>query len=170
MGKRAPMQEGRSLPGTIAVVAGATRGAGRRIARALAEAGAKVYCTGRSLRGNPSPYNRPETIEETAEMISVAGGSAVALRVDHIVEVEVESLFQRVDRECGRLDFLENSIAGENPLMAQWCSFWKADLTNAEAALRQSLLSHSITANINERFKKLNVRILLYPCQLSGKH
>src|SRR6266852_8823157 len=79
---------GQKLAGTIAVVAGATRGAGRGIARALAEAGAKVYCTGRSLRGNPSPYNRPETIEETAEMISAAGGSAVALRVDHTVEAE----------------------------------------------------------------------------------
>ena len=106
---------GQKLAGTIAVVAGATRGAGRGIARALAEAGAKVYCTGRSLRGNPSPYNRPETIEETAEMISAAGGSAVALRVDHTVEAEVEALFQRVDRECGRLDLLVNSIAGENP-------------------------------------------------------
>ena len=137
---------GQKLAGTIAVVAGATRGAGRGIARALAEAGAKVYCTGRSLRGNPSPYNRPETIEETAEMISAAGGSAVALRVDHTVEAEVEALFQRVDRECGRLDLLVNSIAGENPLMAQWCSFWKTDLKNAEAAFRQSLLSHIITA------------------------
>src|SRR5712691_6253338 len=137
---------GQKLAGTIAVVAGATRGAGRGIARALAEAGAKVYCTGRSLRGNPSPYNRPETIEETAEMISAAGGSAVALRVDHTVEAEVETLFQRVDRECGGLDLLVNSIAGENPLMAQWCSFWKTDLKNAEAAFRQSLLSHIITA------------------------
>src|ERR1700732_1869938 len=137
---------GQKLAGTIAVVAGATRGAGRGIARALAEAGAKVYCTGRSLRGNPSPYNRPETVEETAEMISAAGGSAVALRVDHTVEAELEALFQRVDRECGRLDLLVNSIAGENPLMAQWCSFWKTDLTNAEAAFRQSLLSHIITA------------------------
>jgi len=137
---------GQKLAGTIAVVAGATRGAGRGIARALAEAGAKVYCTGRSVRGNPSPYNRPETIEETAEMISAAGGSAVALRVDHTVEAEVEALFQRVDRECGRLDLLVNSIAGENPLMGQWCSFWKTDLKNAEVAFRQSLLSHIITA------------------------
>src|ERR1700674_1543016 len=137
---------GQKLAGTIAVVAGATRGAGRGIARALAEAGAKVYCTGRSLRGNPSPYNRPETIEETAEMISAAGGSAVALRVDHTVEAEVQDLFSRVVRECGRLDVLVNSIAGEDPLMAQWCSFWKTDLKNAEAAFRQSLLSHIITA------------------------
>jgi NAD(P)-dependent dehydrogenase (short-subunit alcohol dehydrogenase family) len=134
------------LAETVAVVAGATRGAGRGIARALAEAGATVYCTGRSVRGNPSPYQRPETIEETAEMIIAAGGSAVAVRVDHTVEAEVQTLFERVDHEHGRLDILVNSIAGEVPLMAQWCSFWKTDLRNAEAALRQSLLSHITTA------------------------
>ncbi len=141
-----PVRGGKSLAGAVAVVAGATRGAGRGIARALGEAGATVYCTGRSVRANRSPYNRPETIEETAEMISAAGGSAVALRVDHPVEAEVEALFQQGERECGRLDVLVNSIAGEDPLMAQWCSFWKTDLKNAEAALRQSLLSHIITA------------------------
>jgi NAD(P)-dependent dehydrogenase (short-subunit alcohol dehydrogenase family) len=78
-------------------------------------------------------------------MIGAAGGSAVALRVDHTVEEEVEALFQRVERERGRLDVLVNSIAGEDPSMAQWCSFWKTDLKNAEAALRQSLLSHIVT-------------------------
>src|SRR6266581_4415777 len=133
------------LTGRVALVAGATRGAGRGIARALGEAGATVYCTGRSVRANRSPYNRPETVEETAEMISAAGGSAAALRVDHTVEDEVEALFQRVERERGRLDVLVNSIAGEDPLMAQWCSFWNTDLKNAEA-LWQSLLSHIITA------------------------
>ena len=110
------------------------------------QAGATVYCTGRSVRGNRSPYDRPETVEETAEMIIAAGGSAVALRVDHTVETEAEALFQRVERERGRLDVLVNSIAGEDPLMAQWCFFWKTDLKNAEAAFRQSLLSHIITA------------------------
>jgi NAD(P)-dependent dehydrogenase (short-subunit alcohol dehydrogenase family) len=135
-----------SLRGAVAVVAGATRGAGRGIARALGEAGATVYVTGRSAVGNRSHYNRPETIEETAEMITAAGGSAVPVRVDHTVESEVEALFQRVIRDHGRLDLLVNGIAGEDPLMAQWCSFWKTDLTNAEAALRQSLLSHIITA------------------------
>jgi NAD(P)-dependent dehydrogenase (short-subunit alcohol dehydrogenase family) len=79
-------------------------------------------------------------------MIGAAGGSAVALRVDHTVEEMVEALFQRVERERGRLDVLVNSITGEDPLMAQWCSFWKTDLKNVEAALRQSLLSHIITA------------------------
>jgi NAD(P)-dependent dehydrogenase (short-subunit alcohol dehydrogenase family) len=127
-------------------VAGATRGAGRGIARALGEAGATVYCTGRTVRGKPSPYGRPETIDQTAEMIADAGGTAIAVRVDHTVEADVEALFRRVDNEHGRLDVLVNSIAGEDPLMAQWCSFWKTNLDNAEAALRQSLVSHIITA------------------------
>jgi NAD(P)-dependent dehydrogenase (short-subunit alcohol dehydrogenase family) len=130
----------------VAVVAGATRGAGRGIARGLGEAGAIVYCTGRSVRGNPSPYGRPETIDETAEMINAAGGTAIALRVDHTVESEVEALFTRVDKEHGRLDVLVNCIAGEDPMMGQWGSFWEADLQNAGAVLKQALVSHIITA------------------------
>ena len=106
------MSATKQLKGRIAIVAGATRGAGRGIARALGEAGATVYCTGRSVRGNPSPYGRPETIDETAEMIQAAGGDAIAVRVDHTVESEVEQLFARVDREHHRLDILINSIAG----------------------------------------------------------
>jgi NAD(P)-dependent dehydrogenase (short-subunit alcohol dehydrogenase family) len=130
----------------VAVVAGATRGAGRGIARALAEAGTTVYCTGRSVRGNLSPYGRPETIDETAEMINAAGGSAIPVRVDHTVESEVRALFERVDTEQGRLDVLVNSIAGEDPMMGQWGFFWKADLKNADAIFRQALISHIITA------------------------
>ena len=139
-------ESGLPLKGQVAVVAGATRGAGRGIARGLGEAGATVYCTGRSVRGNLSPYGRPETIDETVEMIAAEGGIAIPLRVDHTVESEVESLFMKVDREQGRLDILVNSIAGEDPMMGQWGSFWKADLTNADAIFRQSLISHVITA------------------------
>jgi NAD(P)-dependent dehydrogenase (short-subunit alcohol dehydrogenase family) len=127
-------------------VAGATRGAGRGIARALAEAGATVYCTGRSVHGDPSQYKRPETIDETAALITAAGGTAIAVRVDHTVEADVEALFRRIDEEHGRLDVVVNSIAGETPLMAQWGSFWKARLTEADAALRHALVSHVITA------------------------
>jgi len=130
----------------VALVAGATRGAGRGIARALGEAGALVYCTGRSVRGNPSPYKRPETIEETAEMIEAGGGTAVALRVDHSVESEVEALVERIDHEHGRLDVLVNSIAGEDPMMSQYGAFWKVDVTNADAIFRQAIVSHVITA------------------------
>lgn len=136
----------RPLSGHIAVVAGATRGAGRGIARALGEAGATVYCTGRSTRGNPSAYGRRETIDETAEMINATGGTAFAVRVDHTIESEVEGFFGRIDRDHGRVDIVVNSIAGEEPMMRQWNSFWKADLEHGEAVFRQALLSHIITA------------------------
>ncbi len=134
------------LKGQVAVVAGATRGAGRGIARALGEAGATVYCTGRSVRGKPSPYRRPETIEETAELVSAAGGVGVPVRVDHSVETEVRALFKRVQRKHGRLDLLVNTIAGEDPMMAAWTSFLETDLRNGEAVLRNALFSHVLTA------------------------
>lgn len=134
------------LAGAVAVVAGATRGAGRGIARALGEAGATVYCTGRSTRNRRSPYNRPETIEETAQSINAAGGSAIALRVDHTVEAEVAALFERVQREQGRLDVLVDSVAGEDPMMDGGSPFWEVNLSNAEALVRQALLSRMITA------------------------
>jgi NAD(P)-dependent dehydrogenase (short-subunit alcohol dehydrogenase family) len=135
-----------NLAGRVAVVAGATRGAGRGIARALGEAGAVVYCTGRSVRGRPSPYGRPETVDETADQINAAGGRAIAVRVDHTVESEVAALFARVAHDAGRLDLLVDSVAGQEPMMAQWDSFWKANLENGEAVFRQALLSHIITA------------------------
>lgn len=134
------------LEGRVALVAGATRGAGRGIARALGEAGAVVYCTGRSVRGQPSPYGRAETIEETAALITDAGGIAVPLRVDHTNEKEVETLVARIDRERGRLDILANCVAGEDPMMHQWTSFWKTNLEHGEAVFRQCILSHIITA------------------------
>jgi NAD(P)-dependent dehydrogenase (short-subunit alcohol dehydrogenase family) len=134
------------LKNKVAVVAGATRGAGRGIARGLGEAGATVYCTGRSVRGNPSPYGRPETIEETAELVTAAGGVGIPARVDHSVEAEVRALFERVEREQGRLDVLANSVAGEDPRMGAWGSFWEADLTDGLAALQHALFSHVLTA------------------------
>lgn len=134
------------LAGQVAVVAGATRGGGRGIARALGEAGAIVYCTGRSVTGNPSPYARPETIDETAAMITASGGTAVAVRVDHTVEAEVEALFARIEREHGRVDVLADSVAGEDPLMNDWRPFWEMDLSCGDALLRQALLSRLITA------------------------
>jgi NAD(P)-dependent dehydrogenase (short-subunit alcohol dehydrogenase family) len=136
----------RPLEGAVAVVAGATRGAGRGIARALGEAGALVYCTGRSVKGRPSPYKRPETIDETAAMINDAGGTAVPVRLDHTIERDVKALFRRIDRKHKRLDILVNTIAGEDPMLGQWGSFWQADLKNADAIFRQALTSHIVTA------------------------
>lgn len=158
--KRTP-SKAKSLAGAVAVVAGATRGAGRGIARALGEAGAFVYCTGRSVHGQTSSYNRPETIDETAEMINADGGTAIAVRVDHTVEAEVEKLFERVMSERGGLDVVVNSVAGEDPSMAQWGWFWEVDLKNAETALRLALLSHIITAKHAARHMIKNRRGLI---------
>ena len=130
----------------MALVAGATRGAGRGIARALADAGATVYCTGRSVKGKPSPYKRPETIDETAAMIKAAGGKAIARRVDHTNEKEVKALFQRILRAHKRLDIVVDSVAGEDPLMGLYGYLWQADLTKADAIYRQGLTSRIITA------------------------
>lgn len=136
----------KSLTGRVAIVAGATRGAGRGIARGLAEAGALVYCTGRSVKGQPSAYQRPETIDETVEMIATEGGTALPVRVDHTVESEVEALFERVMREHGRVDVVVDSVAGEDPLMGQWGNFWEVDVTCGDAVFRQGLISHVLTA------------------------
>jgi NAD(P)-dependent dehydrogenase (short-subunit alcohol dehydrogenase family) len=136
----------RPLAGRVALVAGATRGAGRGIARALGEAGATVYCTGRSVKGKPSPYRRPETIDETAALIAAAGGDAVALRVDHTNEKEVKALFRRIVRAHTRIDIVVDSVAGEDPLMGVYGSLWQADLSTADAVFRQGLTSRIITA------------------------
>src|SRR5579862_61505 len=134
------------LTGRVALVAGATRGAGRGIARALGEAGATIYCTGRSVDGQPSPYGRPETIDETAAIIKAAGGIATPLRVDHTSENEVKALFRRILRAHKRVDIVVDSVAGEDPLMRQYGFLWQADLKTAEAIFRQGLTSRIITA------------------------
>ena len=139
------------LTGRVALVAGATRGAGRGIARALAEAGATVYCTGRSVKGKPSPYGRPETIDETAAMIKAAGGNAIALRVDHTIEDDVKALFRRIMRARRRIDVVVDSVAGEDPLMGQYGFLWQADLKTADAIFRQGLTSRIITAQCAAR-------------------
>lgn len=103
---------GGSLQGKIAVVTGASRGAGRGIALALGEAGATVYVTGRSVRGEPTTDNMPGTIQDTAEAVSTRGGTGIAVRCDHTVDSDVEQLFARVQREQGRMDLLVNNAWG----------------------------------------------------------
>lgn len=136
----------RPLAGRVALVAGATRGAGRGIARALGEAGATVYCTGRSVKGKPSPYKRPETIEQTAAMVEAAGGTGIAVRVDHTDEAAVKALFRRIMRAHARLDLVVDSVAGEDPLMRAYGFLWQADLTKADAIFRRALTPRLITA------------------------
>jgi NAD(P)-dependent dehydrogenase (short-subunit alcohol dehydrogenase family) len=132
----------------VAVVAGATRGAGRGIARMLGEAGATVYCTGRSSRTQPNtsshPHaSRPETIEETAELVSAEGGNGVAVRVDHGVEAEVASLFQRVWRREKRLDVLAIALTGQPH---SWKSFLDDPPNDGQAYVDGWIRPHVITA------------------------
>ncbi len=135
------------LAGQVALVAGATRGAGRGIARMLGAAGALVYCTGRSARGHPpATPGRPETIDQTAEMIAAEGGRAVAVRVDHARQEEVAALAARVRRESGRLDVLVNDIWGGDALIDWSRRFWELDLASARPLIEQAVLTHLITA------------------------
>ncbi|HTW76539.1 MAG TPA: SDR family oxidoreductase [Thermoplasmata archaeon] len=135
------------LRGRVALVAGATRGAGRAIAVSLALAGAKVYATGRSVRGAPATPGRPETIEETAEMIRAFGGSAVALRVDHTVPEEVRRLAARIRRaEDGRLDVLVNDIWGGEELTEWGRPPWAMSWERGRTMLERAVFSHIITS------------------------
>ena len=136
----------KALLNRVAVVAGATRGAGRGIARMLGAAGATVYCTGRSVRGRPATAGRPETIEETAEMVTAEGGRGVAIRSDHTVEEEVERLFARVRTEQGRLDVLVNDVWGGDALTEWGSPFWKLSISQGQELLERAVHSHIITS------------------------
>jgi NAD(P)-dependent dehydrogenase (short-subunit alcohol dehydrogenase family) len=137
----------RSLVGKVALVAGATRGAGRGTAIALGEAGATVYCTGRSTRERRSEYDRPETIEETAELVDGAGGEGIAVEVDHLRPTEVEALVRRIDAEQGRLDVLVNDIWGGERLIEWDTPVWEHDLGGGLRMLRLAIETHLITSH-----------------------
>ena len=138
--------DARPLDGQVAIVAGATRGAGRAIAIELGAAGATVYATGRTTRDRPSPMARAETIEETAELVDEAGGRAIAMRVDHTVPDEVAALVRRVaDEQDGRLDVLVNDIWGGDPL-TQWVPFWEHDLANGLQIQQTGVHTHLVTS------------------------
>lgn len=136
-----------TLAGKVALVAGASRGAGRGIAVELGAAGATVYVTGRSTRGHPSEYARPETIEETADLVSAAGGRGIAVRVDHLVSDEVRGLVARIRAEAGRLDILVNDIWGGEKLFEWNKPVWGHDLENGLRLLRLGVDTHLITAH-----------------------
>jgi NAD(P)-dependent dehydrogenase (short-subunit alcohol dehydrogenase family) len=135
------------LEGRVALVAGATRGAGRGTAVALGEAGATVYCTGRTTRERRSEYDRPETIEETAELVAAAGGEGIAVAVDHLEPAQVESLVQRIDAERGRLDVLVNDIWGGERLFEWDKAVWEHDLDKGLRLLRLAVDTHLITSH-----------------------
>jgi NAD(P)-dependent dehydrogenase (short-subunit alcohol dehydrogenase family) len=135
------------LEGKVALVAGATRGAGRGTAIALGEAGATVYCTGRTTRHHRSDYGRPETIEETAELVTAAGGAGIAVEVDHLQAAGVEELARRIDDDHGRLDILVNDVwGGEN--LVQWNTpVWEHDLDAGLRMLHGAVDTHLVTSH-----------------------
>jgi NAD(P)-dependent dehydrogenase (short-subunit alcohol dehydrogenase family) len=136
------------LRGKIALVAGATRGAGRGIAIALGEAGATVYCTGRSSRrGKPATSGRTETIEETAELVTAAGGCGIAIRVDHTNTSDVRKLVAVIKRRHKGLDILVNDVWGGDALTEWGKPFWEVNLENGLGLLKQAIHSHIITAH-----------------------
>jgi NAD(P)-dependent dehydrogenase (short-subunit alcohol dehydrogenase family) len=135
------------LTGKVALVAGATRGAGRQIAVQLGAAGATVYATGRSTRASRSAMNRPETIEETAELVTEAGGTGIAVAVDHLDHEQVAALVQRIDTEQGRLDVLVNDVWGGDPLTTWNKPIWEQPLEPGFRLLRQAIDTHIITSH-----------------------
>lgn len=135
----------KSLLGKVAVVTGATRGAGRGIASMLGEAGATVYCTGRSIAGEPAG-TRPETIEETAEIVTRLGGRGIPVQVDHTKEEQVIKLFQRIEAEQQGLDILVNDVWGGDALTEWEKPFWELSMEKGLTMLRQALFSHIISS------------------------
>lgn len=134
------------LTAQVALVAGGTRGAGRGIAVELGAAGATVYVTGRTTTGSSSPMGRPETIDETAEQVQQAGGTGIAVRVDHADPEQVRTLVERIDRDHGRLDLLVNDVWGGDPLTEWDVAFWKHDLDNGLRLLHGAVDTHIITS------------------------
>jgi NAD(P)-dependent dehydrogenase (short-subunit alcohol dehydrogenase family) len=135
------------LEGRVALVAGATRGGGRGIAVALGEAGATVYCTGRTTREQRSEIDRTETIEETAELVTEAGGEGIPVAVDHLDSGQVATLMGRIDSDHGRLDLLVNDIWGAEHLFKFNTAVWEHDLDNGLRLLRLAIDTHLITSH-----------------------
>jgi NAD(P)-dependent dehydrogenase (short-subunit alcohol dehydrogenase family) len=133
----------KSLAGKVAVVAGATRGAGRGIATGLGELGATVYCTGRSVRGKSAMNNRPESIDDTAEIVTARGGAGIAVQVDHSVPDEVARLFEQV----GEFDILVNDIWGCEDLIEWGKKLWEIKIDSGLAVIDRAIKTHIITSH-----------------------
>jgi NAD(P)-dependent dehydrogenase (short-subunit alcohol dehydrogenase family) len=136
-----------ALEGKVALVAGATRGAGRGIAVELGAAGATVYVTGRSTRRQRSEYDRPEAIEDTADLVTAAGGHGIAVPTDHLVPSQVRTLVDRIEAEQGRLDILVNDIWGGELLFGWDTTVWEHDLDKGLRLLRLAVETHAITSH-----------------------
>lgn len=136
-----------ALEGRVALVAGATRGAGRGIAVELGAVGATVYCTGRTTRTQPSEMKRPETIEETAELVQQAGGEGIAVQVDHLEAAQVQALIARIERERGRLDLLVNDCWGADYLIEWNKPLWEQSLERGLHMMRLAIDTHIITSH-----------------------
>jgi NAD(P)-dependent dehydrogenase (short-subunit alcohol dehydrogenase family) len=135
-----------SLKGKVALVAGATRGAGRGIAVQLGAAGATVYVTGRTTESQQSEMNRPETIQETAALVNQAGGHGIAVQVDHLVPEQVQALVKRIESEQGALHILVNDIWGGTKM--EWNkTVWESDLEYGLRTLRLAVDTHAITSH-----------------------
>ncbi|MEU1320185.1 SDR family oxidoreductase [Streptomyces tibetensis] len=137
----APLQD------KVALVAGATRGAGRGIAVELGAAGATVYVTGRTTRARRSEYDRPETIEDTADLVTAAGGKGVAVPTDHLDRKQVRALVDRIADEQGRLDVLVNDIWGGEKLFEWDTPLWEHDLDNGLRLLKLAVETHAVTSH-----------------------
>ena len=137
------------LEGKVALVAGGTRGAGRGIAVELGAAGATVYVTGRTTRERRSEYDRPETIEETAELVDKAGGCGIAVRVDHLESDQVRALVRRIEDEQGRLDVLVNDVWGGERLIEWDVPVWEHSLEGGLRMLRLAIDTHIITSRLS---------------------
>ncbi|MEU2915104.1 SDR family oxidoreductase [Streptomyces massasporeus] len=137
----APLQD------KVALVAGATRGAGRGIAVELGAAGATVYVTGRSTRARRSEYDRPETIEDTADLVTAAGGKGIAVPTDHLDQAQVKALVDRIADEQGRLDVLVNDIWGGEKLFEWDTPVWEHDLDNGLRLLKLAVETHAVTSH-----------------------
>ncbi|MFH9589048.1 SDR family oxidoreductase [Streptomyces luteogriseus] len=135
------------LQDKVALVAGATRGAGRGIAVELGAAGATVYVTGRTTRARRSEYDRPETIEDTADLVTAAGGRGIAVPTDHLDRSQVKALVDRIADEQGRLDVLVNDIWGGEKLFEWDTPLWDHDLDNGLRLLKLAVETHAVTSH-----------------------